>query len=134
VETFPTEDMEVTRLHVVSDLKRSRDWYTDVLGATVYREYGATWCVLKLLGTWMLLVNRGGPTEDKPTVTFAPPDDPDRVSTELVFRVSNCRDAYEFLRQRGAEFLTPPADNGYEVRAFFRDPDGHLFEISQVSG
>ncbi len=21
---------------------------------------------------------------------------------------------------------------GYEIRAFFRDPDGHLFEISQV--
>jgi catechol 2,3-dioxygenase-like lactoylglutathione lyase family enzyme len=24
-------------------------------------------------------------------------------------------------------------DNGYEIRAFFRDPDGHLWEISQVA-
>ena len=34
---------------------------------------------------------------------------------------------------RGAEFLTPPVtwDHG-EVRAFFRDPDGHLFEISEL--
>ena len=39
--------------------------------------------------------------------------------------------AYEALRSRGAEFLTPPVDWGYEVRAFFRDPDGHLLEISQ---
>lgn len=133
METFPTEDMELTRLLVVSDVNRSRGWYANVLGATVYREYGGTSCVLQILGHWMLLVTGGGPTEDKPTVMFAPPDDPDRVSAELIFRVPNCRQAYEILRQRGAEFLTPPVDSGYEVRAFLRDPDGHLYEISQIS-
>jgi catechol 2,3-dioxygenase-like lactoylglutathione lyase family enzyme len=126
--------MELTRLLVVSDVERSRDWYTNVLGATLYREYGETSIVLQLLGTWLLIVTGGEPTEDKPTVAFTPPDDPDRVSTELIFRVPNCRDAYGTLKGRGAEFLTPPVDNGYEVRAFFRDPDGHLFEISEVSG
>ena len=35
---------------------------------------------------------------------------------------------------RGADFLTPPVDRGGEIRAFFRDPDGHLFEISEVAG
>lgn len=132
--TFPTEDMELTRLFVVSDVERSRDWYTRVLGATLYREYGGTSCVVQLLGSWLLLVTGGPPTEDKPTVTFAPPDDPDRVNAEMIFRVSDCRESYETLLARGAEFLTPPVDNGYEVRAFFRDPDGHLFEISQVGG
>jgi catechol 2,3-dioxygenase-like lactoylglutathione lyase family enzyme len=134
VGEFPSEGMELTRLLVVSDVERSRDWYTKVLGATVYREYGGTSIVLQLLGTWLLIVTGGEPTEDKPMVTFAPPDDPDRVSTELIFRVPDCRDAYETLKGRGAAFLTPPVDNGYEVRAFFRDPDGHLFEISEVSG
>jgi catechol 2,3-dioxygenase-like lactoylglutathione lyase family enzyme len=86
-----------------------------------------------VLGNWLLLVTGGGPTEDKPTVTFAPPDDPDRVSAELIFRVADCREAYETLTARGAQFMTPPVDRGYEVRAFFRDPDGHLFEISQVA-
>jgi catechol 2,3-dioxygenase-like lactoylglutathione lyase family enzyme len=38
------------------------------------------------------------------------------------------------LKERGAEFLTPPVDHGWEIRAFFRDPDGHLFEISQSTG
>jgi catechol 2,3-dioxygenase-like lactoylglutathione lyase family enzyme len=126
--------MELTRLVVVSDVERSRDWYTKVLGATLYREYGGTSIVLQLLGSWLLIVTGGEPTQDKPTVTFAPPDDPDRVSTELIFRVPDCRGAYETLKGRGAAFLTPPVDNGYEVRAFFRDPDGHLFEISEVSG
>jgi catechol 2,3-dioxygenase-like lactoylglutathione lyase family enzyme len=125
--------MELTGLLVVSDIERSREWYTKVLGATLYREYGGTSCVVQLLGSWLLLVTGGGPTEDKPTVTFAPPDDPDRVSAELIFRVPDCREAYETLTSRGAEFLTPPVDHGFEVRAFFHDPDGHLFEISQVA-
>jgi catechol 2,3-dioxygenase-like lactoylglutathione lyase family enzyme len=133
VGTFPTGDMELTRLLVVSDVNRSREWYTNVLGATVYREYGGTSCVLRILGHWVLLVTGGGPTEDKPTVIFAPPGDPDRVSAELIFRVPDCRRAYEILTQRGAEFLTPPVDSGYEVRAFLRDPDGHLYEISEIS-
>ena len=38
---------------------------------------------------------------------------------------------YETLRARGATFLTPPVTSGAETRAFFRDPDGHLFEISE---
>lgn len=71
--TFPTDDMELTRLLVVSDLDRSRAWYTNVLGATAVRDYGNTSSVLRLLGNWLLIVTGGGPTEDKPTVTFAPP-------------------------------------------------------------
>ncbi|MCA1737237.1 MAG: VOC family protein [Actinobacteria bacterium] len=41
-----------------------------------------------------------------------------------------CRAAHETLAGRGAEFLTPPLNHGQETRCFFRDPDGHLFEIS----
>jgi catechol 2,3-dioxygenase-like lactoylglutathione lyase family enzyme len=55
----------------------------------------------------------------------------DTVSSELTIRVPDCASAYEVLRSRGARFLTPPVDWGYEIRAFFRDPDGHLLEISQ---
>jgi catechol 2,3-dioxygenase-like lactoylglutathione lyase family enzyme len=50
----------------------------------------------------------------------------------MTIRVPDCRAAYETLRARGAVFLTPPHDRGHEVRRFFRDPDGHLFEISQA--
>lgn len=130
--TFPTPDVELTLLLVISDLARARAFYEDVLGAEVYREYGGTSCVLKFQGTWLLLVTGGDPTEDKPTVTFAPPADPDRVSHQLTMRVPNCREAYEVLRGRGAEFLTPPKDWGGEIRCFFRDPDGHLLEISEI--
>jgi catechol 2,3-dioxygenase-like lactoylglutathione lyase family enzyme len=133
-EGFPAEGMELTHLLVVADADRSRDWYRDVLGATVVREYAGTSCVLQLLGTWLLLVTGGGPTRDKPTVSFDTPADPDRVSSEMIFRVPDCQRAYEVLRQRGAEFLAPPLVNGRETRAFLRDPDGHLFEISEYRG
>jgi catechol 2,3-dioxygenase-like lactoylglutathione lyase family enzyme len=132
MDVFPTEDMELTRLLVVRDIEVARDWYVDVLGATLEGEYGGTSLVLKIVGSWLLVVTGGGPTEDKPTVTFAPPEDPDRVSAELIFRVPDCRAAFEELSARGASFLHEPVDNGYEVRAFFRDPDGHLFEISSL--
>jgi catechol 2,3-dioxygenase-like lactoylglutathione lyase family enzyme len=132
VAEFPTDDMEVTHLLVVSDISRSAAFYRDVLGASLYREYGGTSAVFQFLGTWLLLVSGGGPTEDKPNVTFAPPEDPNRVSHEMTIRVPDCRAAYETLRSRGAEFLTSPVDHGWEVRCFFRDPDGHLIEISEA--
>jgi catechol 2,3-dioxygenase-like lactoylglutathione lyase family enzyme len=129
---FPTEGVALTLLLVVSDMDRSRHFYRDVLGATVYREYGGTSCVLSFQGTWLLLVTGGGPTKDKPTVTFAPPTNPDIVSHELTIRVPDCQAAYEILKARGAIFLTPPVDWGGEIRCFFRDPDGNLLEISEA--
>ena len=47
---FPTSDVEVAQLLVVSDVNRSRDFYCDVLGAELYREYGGTSCVLRIRG------------------------------------------------------------------------------------
>lgn len=130
---FPTEGVALTFLFVVSDMERSLHFYRDVLGATVYREYGGTSCVLSFQGAWLLLVTGGGSTKDKPTITFVPPVQSDSVSHELTIRVPDCQAAYEILRKRGAIFLTPPVDWGGEIRCFFRDPDGNLLEISEAT-
>jgi catechol 2,3-dioxygenase-like lactoylglutathione lyase family enzyme len=124
--------MALTQILVVADVDRSRAWYTGVLGAELYREYGGTSAVLTFAGAWILLVTGGEPTADKPTVTFAAPDDPDQVSHAITIRVPDCQAAYETLVARGATFLTPPYDWGRETLCFLRDPDGHLFEISQA--
>lgn len=131
---FPTAGMELTHILVVSDLDRARRFYQDVLGAELYREYGGSSLVFNFNGAWLLVVTGGGPTKDKPEVTFSAPDDPGRVAHAMTIRVPDCQAAYETLKGRGARFLTPPVNWGSEVRAFFRDPDGHLFEISQVEG
>ncbi len=129
---FPVEGVALTLLLVVTDIDRARTFYRDVLGARVYREYGGTSVVLEFQGTWLLLVTGGGPTEDKPDVTFAAPVNPNTVSHQLTLRVPDCRAAYDVLRRRGARFLPPPVDRGGEIRCFFRDPDNHLLEISEV--
>jgi catechol 2,3-dioxygenase-like lactoylglutathione lyase family enzyme len=132
--TFPAQGMELTKLLVVKDLEKSRIFYREVLGAVEVREYGGTSCVFEFLENWILLATGGEPTEDKPSIYFGPPTDPDKVSSDLTVRVPDCLAAYEVLLSRGAEFLTPPVDWGGEIRAFFRDPDGHLWEISEAVG
>jgi catechol 2,3-dioxygenase-like lactoylglutathione lyase family enzyme len=131
---FPEPDMALTHILVVSDIDQSVAWYRDVLGADLDREYAGTSAVFRFNGSWLLLVTEGDPTDDKPAVSFRPPKDPNRVSHSFTIRVDDCRAAYDTLVGRGAEFLTPPYDWGPEIRCFFRDPDGHLFEISEIPG
>jgi catechol 2,3-dioxygenase-like lactoylglutathione lyase family enzyme len=129
---FPVDGVEMSVLLVVDDIERARVFYRDVLGATEVREYGGTSVVLLFQGTWLLLVTGGGPTPDKPTISFKPPAATGSVSHELTIKVPDCWQAYRTLVGRGAEFLTAPVEYDWEVRCFFRDPDGHLLEISET--
>ena len=134
MKQFPATGMEMTHILAVLDLGRSRDWYRDVLGATLTGEYGGTSAVFNFQGAWLLIVTPGGETRDKPGTQFVPPPDPSKISHSITIRVPDCRAAYQLLRSRGAEFLTEPVESGWEIRCFFRDPDGHLFEISERRG
>ena len=133
-ETFPPPESALTHILVVADFAKSLAFYRDVLGAELTREYGGDSAVFSFNGAWLLIVIDGDPTPDKPGVSFAPPADRNRVSHAMTIRVPDCRAAYETLLARGAVFITPPIDNGPETRCFFRDPDGHLFEISEFRG
>lgn len=130
--SFPADGMELTHILVVEEIDRARTFYRDVLGAEVYREYAGSSLVMRAFGTWLLLVTGGDPTADKPSVTFAVPRNPDVVSHSMTIRVPDCRAAYAVLAGRGAAFLAPPVESDWEIRAFFRDPDGHLLEISEA--
>jgi catechol 2,3-dioxygenase-like lactoylglutathione lyase family enzyme len=127
------EAKALTHMLVVADIAVSHDWYVNVLNASLYAEYGGNSVVLDLMGTWLLLVTGGDPSPEKPTVTLDIPQDPDRVSGQIIFRVDDCLGTFDLLSGRGAEFLAPPLDRGGEIRAFFRDPDNHLFEISELT-
>jgi catechol 2,3-dioxygenase-like lactoylglutathione lyase family enzyme len=131
MKQFPATGMAMTHILVVKDLGRSRDWYRDVLGANLTGQYGGTSAIFNFEGAWLLIVSPGGETPDKPGTEFVPPSDPSRISHSITIRVPDCRAAYQTLRSRGAMFLTEPHESASEVRCFFRDPDGHLFEISE---
>lgn len=132
--SFPEADMALTHIMVVSDMEASKHFYVDILGADLFREYGGTSVVLSFLNNWLLLVTAGGPTADKPDISFTPPPKSNAVSQAFTIRVKDCQQSYEILKSRGAKFITPPYDWGAEIRCFFTDPDGNLFEISQYVG
>jgi catechol 2,3-dioxygenase-like lactoylglutathione lyase family enzyme len=129
--TFPTDGVILSHILVIDDVQRTKDWYQNVLGAKLYGEYGGTTVIFDLNGAWLVLVMGGGPTADKPDVIMATLDNVSTVSHSMTLRVKDCRAAYAELKERGANFLTAPVETEWEIRAFFRDPDGHLFEISE---
>jgi lactoylglutathione lyase len=127
----PKAGFVVTHFLVVADQDRSREFYQSVFGAAVVLERDPV--ILKLANSWLILNVGGGPTDDKPSVTLTTPRDPDETSAFLNLRVADIRAAYAEWSSRGAEFLTEPKDHGREIRAYIRDPDGHLIEVGQTT-
>jgi catechol 2,3-dioxygenase-like lactoylglutathione lyase family enzyme len=70
----PQSGFVVTHFLVVADQDRSRDFYQAVFGATVVLERDPV--ILKIANSWLILNVGGGPTDDKPAVTLAPPSAP----------------------------------------------------------
>jgi lactoylglutathione lyase len=128
----PKDGFVITHFLVVSDQDRSRDFYQKIFGAKVLIEKDPV--IMKVANSWLILNAGGGPTDDKPTVTLATPDDPNRVSAFLNIRVADINKVYKEWSAKGAKFLTEPKDHGREIRAYIRDPDGHLIEIGQTTG
>ena len=128
----PQTGFVVTHFLVVSDQDRSREFYRSVFGAKVLAERDPV--IMKIANSWLILNDGGGPTDDKPTVTLATPADPDLTSAFINLRVADISQAYAEWSARGAEFLTEPKDHGREIRAYIRDPDGHLIEVGQSTG
>jgi lactoylglutathione lyase len=128
---IPADGFVVTHFLVVSDQDRSRDFYQTVFGAAVVRERDPV--ILKIANSWLILNVGGGPTDDKPTVTLTPPADPSHASAFLNIRVADIAEAYAQWSARGAQFLTEPKVHAAEIRAYIRDPDGHLIEVGQTT-
>ena len=128
----PGDGFVLTHFLVVSDQDRSREFYRMLFDAKVILERDPV--ILKVANSWLILNVGGGPTDDKPTVTLTTPPDPDRTSAFLNVRVADIARTYREWSAKGADFLTEPKDHGREIRAYVRDPDGHLIEIGQSVG
>jgi catechol 2,3-dioxygenase-like lactoylglutathione lyase family enzyme len=128
----PKEGFVITSFLVVSDQDRSREFYRSLFDGVVLLERDPV--IMKVANTWLILNEGGGPTDDKPTVTLTTPADPNRASAFLNVRVADIAAKYAEWSAKGAEFLTEPKDHGREIRAYIRDPDGHLIEVGQSTG
>ena len=125
----PKDGFVLTHFLVVSDQDRSRAFYESLFGAQVLVERDPV--IMKVANSWLILNVGGGPTDDKPDVTLSTPPDPNRTSAFLNVRVADIMSVYQDWTAKGAEFLTEPKDHGREIRAYVRDPDGHLIEVGQ---
>jgi lactoylglutathione lyase len=125
----PSEGFVLTHFIVSADVARSAAFYRDVLGGEVLMEGEPT--ILQVANSWVIINVGGGPTDDKPEVELAVPDDPNRVSAFLNIRVADIQRCYEEWGSKGAEFLTEPKQHATEIRCYMRDPDGHLIEVGQ---
>jgi lactoylglutathione lyase len=126
----PSEGFVLTHFLVVADQDRAREFYRSLLGGKVLQERDPV--IMKVANSWLILNVGGGPTDDKPTVTLTTPGDPTRTSAFLNIRVANIANVYEEWSAKGAEFLTEPKDHVREIRAYVRDPDGHLIEVGEA--
>ena len=128
----PKEGFVITHVLVVTDQDRSREFYRSLLDGQVLLERDPV--IIKVANTWLTLATAGGPTDDKPGVSLGTPADPGRSSGFLNIRVADIAQFYRESSAKGAEFLTEPKDHGQEIRAYLRDPDGHLIEVGQATG
>ncbi|GHJ41017.1 VOC family protein [Streptomyces sp. TS71-3] len=128
----PEAGIVLTHFLTVSDVPRSRAFYSEVLGGEVVLDENP--CIVKLANGWIIMNPGGGGTPDKPDVTLHPPTDPGTATSFLNIRVADIEACHREWSAKGAEFLTPPIDRGPEIRCYMRDPDGYLIEVGQASG
>ena len=137
-ETAHTESSTHPPLHAqsldasltASDLPRSRDWYRDVLGFTIDREYerdGRTFAVAMRAGTIRLLLTQddgakgaGRVKGEGFSLQITTPQDIDAIAAHA--------------KRAGATLDTEPMD-AWGARVFrLRDPDGFRLVISSPRG
>lgn len=101
----------------VSDLDRSRAFYTDVMGFTVDYDNGE-----------MVSFSDAGLVIDLA-------EEPVGQGTIVAFDCDDADDEYRRLAERGARLGDPPRDQFWGVRNFYlSDPDGHEIEFEQRLG
>ena len=105
-------------------------FYRDVLGLDVTLEAGDFYYELRMEGVILALYDRG--LMGQMVGSELGPRPPRSDAVALTFQVDDVDQAFERLRERGAQFVTDPMD--YEVAflrmAHLRDPEGNLIEIN----
>ena len=128
----PKEGFVLTHFLTVSDVRRSTDFYLRILGGKVIRSGEPT--IIQIANSWLVLNQGGGTTDDRPTVSLHPPQNPPAYSSFLNIRVADIQASYEDWRRKGAEFFTEPKNHALEIRCYMRDPDGYIIEVGQTTG
>jgi catechol 2,3-dioxygenase-like lactoylglutathione lyase family enzyme len=112
----------------VKDIKRSRDFYENVLGLEF--EHGNDDSATFIVGPDALLLLDHGGADDLLSPADVEHDTPRGASSMIVTSVDDVDALYEELLAKGVEFIRTPEDRRWGKRcAHFKDPDGNVWEI-----
>lgn len=107
----------------VTDLQRSASWYQRVLGFAVLHKWSTTWMVGKdNIKVGLFLRPKGKPIDDIDNTI---------AIQHVAFLIDGDKfsDAQAQFKALGVPF-EGPEDTGIAYSIFFKDPDGHLLEIT----
>jgi catechol 2,3-dioxygenase-like lactoylglutathione lyase family enzyme len=127
-------DLSHTTIWVL-DQDAAHDDYTGTLGFEVVTDQtmdGFRWLTVRPPGSdhQLILLKPGPPMMDEETGAQVLDLVAKGVLGPGVFRTDDCRATYAELRERGANFLSEPADRFYGVEATLRDNSGNWFSMT----
>ena len=114
----------------VADVNRAKTFYRDTLGFPLQFEDPDS-AYFQLTGTSLLLLSIAGAQDLLSNEAVASPGAPG-AGSQLVAFVENVDAVHAELSAKGVEFIREPVDREWGMRtAHFKDPDGHIWELSQ---
>jgi len=98
---------------VVSDAKKSAEWYKDKLGLEL-RDNMDHWITVAPKGSEVVL-------------HLCESDSPEKGNTGIAFRVDDLDKSYKEMTGKGVEFTVKPKKEEWGYYGIFKDPDGNEF-------
>ncbi len=112
----------------VSDVKKARKWYSEVLGLKLVENYPRFKCVLMKLGDVEFDIG-------KPIPEWGTGWNKVRVGgrTPIFFETNNIKQTVKELKQKEVQFIEEISKRPWgEYKAVFIDPDGNELNLIQV--
>ncbi len=107
----------------VSDMDRSVDFYTKILGLNLAQRFGNHWASVETgkLAIGLHPASNTNPAGRNGSIV---------IGLELAGNIEDC---VAILKQQGVRFRGPISQDKVGKTAYFEDPDGHLLYMIQLS-
>jgi catechol 2,3-dioxygenase-like lactoylglutathione lyase family enzyme len=121
-----SDDIKLSQIQIfVSDFRKAKKWYSDILGMEAIEEYPKLKCVLMKLGNVEFFVETPNPEwgEGWDTVHVG-------GRTPIIFSTRDIKKTTDGLKKKGVKFVEEISKRPWgEYKAVFADPYGNEFNL-----